>query len=124
MSGVGSTEPPRSGGGGFAAAGAGKVAPRKSLGQHFLAEHSYIDRIVRAMAPRPDDFVIAGRVQGFRRGAWHQGAQDGRPLIPLVVPEFVFLLLLLVANFRVPICSLENVRYVKTSIQQEERVRK
>jgi 16S rRNA (adenine1518-N6/adenine1519-N6)-dimethyltransferase len=32
--------------------------PKKSLGQHFLAEHAYIDRIVRAMAPRTDDFVL------------------------------------------------------------------
>ena len=32
--------------------------PKKSLGQHFLAEHRYIDRIVRAIAPRTDDFVL------------------------------------------------------------------
>ncbi len=32
--------------------------PKKSLGQHFLSEHSYIDRIVRAIAPKTSDFVL------------------------------------------------------------------
>ncbi|MEO7072768.1 MAG: 16S rRNA (adenine(1518)-N(6)/adenine(1519)-N(6))-dimethyltransferase RsmA [Rhodanobacter sp.] len=32
--------------------------PKKGLGQHFLAERSYIGRIVRAIAPRADDFVL------------------------------------------------------------------
>lgn len=32
--------------------------PKKSLGQHFLAESSYIERIVRAVAPRDDDAVL------------------------------------------------------------------
>jgi 16S rRNA (adenine1518-N6/adenine1519-N6)-dimethyltransferase len=32
--------------------------PKKSFGQHFLHDRSYIDRIVTAMAPRPEDFVI------------------------------------------------------------------
>jgi 16S rRNA (adenine1518-N6/adenine1519-N6)-dimethyltransferase len=32
--------------------------PKKSFGQHFLHDRSYIDRIVRAIAPRLDDTVI------------------------------------------------------------------
>jgi 16S rRNA (adenine1518-N6/adenine1519-N6)-dimethyltransferase len=32
--------------------------PKKSFGQHFLHDRSYIDRIVRAIAPRQDDTVI------------------------------------------------------------------
>lgn len=32
--------------------------PKKSFGQHFLHDRRYIDRIVAAMAPRPDDFVV------------------------------------------------------------------
>ncbi len=34
------------------------TAPKKSFGQHFLHDHTYIDRIVRAMAPRTQDFVL------------------------------------------------------------------
>ncbi len=34
------------------------TAPKKSFGQHFLHDHSYIDRIVHAMAPRTQDFVL------------------------------------------------------------------
>jgi 16S rRNA (adenine1518-N6/adenine1519-N6)-dimethyltransferase len=32
--------------------------PKKSLGQHFLADASYVERIVRAIAPRAQDFVL------------------------------------------------------------------
>ncbi|MEO9079145.1 MAG: 16S rRNA (adenine(1518)-N(6)/adenine(1519)-N(6))-dimethyltransferase RsmA [Rhodanobacter sp.] len=32
--------------------------PKKSFGQHFLHDRSYIDRIVDAVAPRQDDFVV------------------------------------------------------------------
>lgn len=32
--------------------------PKKSFGQHFLHDRSYIDRIVAAVAPRQDDFVV------------------------------------------------------------------
>ncbi|WP_158879887.1 16S rRNA (adenine(1518)-N(6)/adenine(1519)-N(6))-dimethyltransferase RsmA [Rhodanobacter sp. L36] len=32
--------------------------PKKSFGQHFLHDRRYIDRIVTAMAPRTDDFVV------------------------------------------------------------------
>ena len=34
------------------------TAPKKRFGQHFLHDHSYIDRIVRAVAPRAQDFVL------------------------------------------------------------------
>ena len=34
------------------------TTPKKSFGQHFLHDHSYIDRIVHAVAPRPHDFVL------------------------------------------------------------------
>ena len=30
-----------------------KAPPKKSLGQHFLADRSYVDRIVQAVAPQP-----------------------------------------------------------------------
>ena len=33
-------------------------APKKSFGQHFLHDHSYIERIVRSLAPRLQDFVL------------------------------------------------------------------
>lgn len=32
--------------------------PKKSFGQHFLHERRYIERIVSAISPRPDDFLI------------------------------------------------------------------
>lgn len=32
--------------------------PKKSFGQHFLHERRYIDDIVRAIAPRADDFLV------------------------------------------------------------------
>ncbi|WP_329741317.1 16S rRNA (adenine(1518)-N(6)/adenine(1519)-N(6))-dimethyltransferase RsmA [Dyella sp. A6] len=32
--------------------------PKKSFGQHFLHETRYIQRIVAAIAPRPDEFVV------------------------------------------------------------------
>jgi 16S rRNA (adenine1518-N6/adenine1519-N6)-dimethyltransferase len=32
--------------------------PKKSFGQHFLHEKRYIDRIVSAISPRPDDTVV------------------------------------------------------------------
>ncbi|MHB1057784.1 MAG: 16S rRNA (adenine(1518)-N(6)/adenine(1519)-N(6))-dimethyltransferase RsmA [Rhodanobacter sp.] len=32
--------------------------PKKSFGQHFLHDRRYIDRIVSAVAPRPEDFVV------------------------------------------------------------------
>ena len=32
--------------------------PKKSFGQHFLHDQRYIDRIVSALAPRVDDFVL------------------------------------------------------------------
>ncbi|WP_201312803.1 16S rRNA (adenine(1518)-N(6)/adenine(1519)-N(6))-dimethyltransferase RsmA [Dyella sp. EPa41] len=32
--------------------------PKKSFGQHFLHEKRYIERIVSAISPRPDDFVV------------------------------------------------------------------
>jgi 16S rRNA (adenine1518-N6/adenine1519-N6)-dimethyltransferase len=32
--------------------------PKKSFGQHFLHERRYIERIVAAIAPRPDDFLV------------------------------------------------------------------
>ncbi|MFK2892430.1 16S rRNA (adenine(1518)-N(6)/adenine(1519)-N(6))-dimethyltransferase RsmA [Dyella flagellata] len=32
--------------------------PKKSFGQHFLHERRYIERIVAAISPRPDDFVV------------------------------------------------------------------
>jgi 16S rRNA (adenine1518-N6/adenine1519-N6)-dimethyltransferase len=32
--------------------------PKKSFGQHFLHEKRYIERIVSAVSPRPDDFVV------------------------------------------------------------------
>ena len=34
------------------------TAPKKSFGQHFLHDHSYIDRIVRSVAPGPRDFLL------------------------------------------------------------------
>ena len=33
-------------------------APKKSFGQHFLHDQRYIERIVSAVAPREDDFVL------------------------------------------------------------------
>lgn len=33
-------------------------APRKSLGQHFLADRSYVAAIVAAIAPQPDDLMV------------------------------------------------------------------
>ncbi len=32
--------------------------PKKSFGQHFLHDRRYIERIVSAVAPRPDDFMV------------------------------------------------------------------
>jgi 16S rRNA (adenine1518-N6/adenine1519-N6)-dimethyltransferase len=32
--------------------------PKKSFGQHFLHERRYIERIVSAISPRPDDFLV------------------------------------------------------------------
>lgn len=32
--------------------------PKKSFGQHFLHERRYIERIVAAISPRPDDFLV------------------------------------------------------------------
>ncbi|MFC4765218.1 16S rRNA (adenine(1518)-N(6)/adenine(1519)-N(6))-dimethyltransferase RsmA [Dyella koreensis] len=32
--------------------------PKKSFGQHFLHEKRYIERIVSAVSPKPDDFVV------------------------------------------------------------------
>lgn len=32
--------------------------PKKSFGQHFLHERRYIERIVTAIAPRPNDFLV------------------------------------------------------------------
>ena len=32
--------------------------PKKSFGQHFLHDRRYIDRIVSAIRPRPEDFVV------------------------------------------------------------------
>ncbi|KZC42499.1 MULTISPECIES: 16S rRNA (adenine(1518)-N(6)/adenine(1519)-N(6))-dimethyltransferase RsmA [Rhodanobacter] len=32
--------------------------PKKSFGQHFLHDRRYIDRIVGAIAPRPEDFMV------------------------------------------------------------------
>ncbi|HTV86063.1 MAG TPA: 16S rRNA (adenine(1518)-N(6)/adenine(1519)-N(6))-dimethyltransferase RsmA [Dyella sp.] len=32
--------------------------PKKSFGQHFLHERSYIERIVKSISPRPDDFLV------------------------------------------------------------------
>lgn len=32
--------------------------PKKSFGQHFLHERRYIERIVSAVSPRPDDFLV------------------------------------------------------------------
>ncbi|MFC3650219.1 16S rRNA (adenine(1518)-N(6)/adenine(1519)-N(6))-dimethyltransferase RsmA [Dyella humi] len=32
--------------------------PKKSFGQHFLHERRYIERIVAAIAPRPNDFLV------------------------------------------------------------------
>lgn len=32
--------------------------PKKSYGQHFLQDHSYIDRIVRALVPTPADTLV------------------------------------------------------------------
>ncbi|MEO8810096.1 MAG: 16S rRNA (adenine(1518)-N(6)/adenine(1519)-N(6))-dimethyltransferase RsmA [Rhodanobacter sp.] len=32
--------------------------PKKSFGQHFLHDRRYIDSIVSAIAPRPDDFLV------------------------------------------------------------------
>jgi 16S rRNA (adenine1518-N6/adenine1519-N6)-dimethyltransferase len=32
--------------------------PKKSFGQHFLHERRYIERIVAAIAPHPDDFMV------------------------------------------------------------------
>jgi len=32
--------------------------PKKSFGQHFLHDRRYIERIVSAVAPRPEDFVV------------------------------------------------------------------
>jgi len=32
--------------------------PKKSFGQHFLHDRLYIERIVSAVAPRPDDFML------------------------------------------------------------------
>ncbi|EIM02449.1 16S rRNA (adenine(1518)-N(6)/adenine(1519)-N(6))-dimethyltransferase [Rhodanobacter thiooxydans] len=32
--------------------------PKKSFGQHFLHDRRYIDRIVSAIAPRPEDFMV------------------------------------------------------------------
>lgn len=35
-----------------------KAPPKKSLGQHFLADRSYVDRIVQAVAPQPGDRLV------------------------------------------------------------------
>ncbi|GAB2495441.1 16S rRNA (adenine(1518)-N(6)/adenine(1519)-N(6))-dimethyltransferase RsmA [Arenimonas alkanexedens] len=35
-----------------------KAPPKKNLGQHFLADRSYIDRIVMAVAPKPGDRLV------------------------------------------------------------------
>ncbi len=35
-----------------------KAPPKKSLGQHFLADRSYVERIVQAVAPRPGDRLV------------------------------------------------------------------
>lgn len=35
-----------------------KAPPKKSLGQHFLADRSYIDRIVMAVNPQPGDRLV------------------------------------------------------------------
>ncbi len=35
-----------------------KAPPKKSLGQHFLADRSYIDRIVQAVNPQPGDRLV------------------------------------------------------------------
>ena len=35
-----------------------KAPPKKSLGQHFLTDGSYIDRIVRAVNPQPGDRLV------------------------------------------------------------------
>ena len=35
-----------------------KAPPKKSLGQHFLADRSYIERIVMAVAPKPGDRLV------------------------------------------------------------------
>ena len=34
------------------------TAPKKSYGQHFLQDHSYVDRMVRVLAPRPVDSIV------------------------------------------------------------------
>lgn len=36
----------------------GPSRPKKSFGQHFLHERRYIERIVAAISPRPDDFLV------------------------------------------------------------------
>ena len=35
-----------------------KAPPKKSLGQHFLADRSYIERIVQAVSPQPGDRLV------------------------------------------------------------------
>ncbi len=35
-----------------------KAPPKKNLGQHFLSDRSYIDRIVMAVNPKPDDRLV------------------------------------------------------------------
>ncbi len=35
-----------------------KAPPKKSLGQHFLADRTYIDRIVQAVNPKPGDRLV------------------------------------------------------------------
>lgn len=35
-----------------------KAPPKKSLGQHFLTDRSYIDRIVLAVNPKPGDYLV------------------------------------------------------------------
>ena len=34
------------------------AAPKKSLGQHFLHERGYVERIVHAVDPRPGDALV------------------------------------------------------------------
>ncbi|MBA3929481.1 MAG: 16S rRNA (adenine(1518)-N(6)/adenine(1519)-N(6))-dimethyltransferase, partial [Xanthomonas sp.] len=35
-----------------------KAPPKKSLGQHFLTDRSYIDKIVMAVNPQPGDRLV------------------------------------------------------------------
>ncbi len=35
-----------------------KIIPKRRFGQHFLTDRHYIDRIVAAIAPKPDDVII------------------------------------------------------------------